>query len=69
MKEPKMSNSSKNEADKLTTSESSREITADELNQVVGGAIEWTYTKQKADGTGGGNVAGGWDLTANKVHT
>jgi hypothetical protein len=59
-----MTNDSKNEADKLTTNENSREITADELNQVVGG----TYTKQKADGTAGGNVAGGWDLTANKVH-
>ncbi|HEY7028551.1 MAG TPA: hypothetical protein VH438_13120 [Gemmatimonadales bacterium] len=23
---------------------------------------------KKADGTGGGNVAGGWDLTGNKVH-
>jgi hypothetical protein len=63
-----MSNSRKNEADKLTTNETSREITADELNQVVGGAIQWTYTKQKADGTAGGNVAGGWDLIANKVH-
>jgi type VI secretion system secreted protein Hcp len=31
--------------------------------------IKWTYTQQKrADGTGGGNVAGGWDLTANKVY-
>ena len=59
-----MTNESKNEADKLTTNDSSREITADVLNQVVGG------TKQnRADGSGGGNVAGGWDLTANKVHT
>ena len=32
------------------------------------GKIKWTYTQQKrADGSGGGNVAGGWDLTANKV--
>jgi type VI secretion system secreted protein Hcp len=31
--------------------------------------VKWTYTQQKrADGTGGGNVAGGWDLTANKVY-
>jgi len=31
------------------------------------GKIEFTYTQQKrADGTGGGNVAGGWDLEANK---
>jgi hypothetical protein len=60
----KMSNSRKSETDKLTTNENSREITADELNQVVGG----TYTKQKPDGTAGGNVAGGWGLIANKVH-
>ena len=33
------------------------------------GKVKWTYTQQKrADGTGGGNVAGGWDLTANKVN-
>lgn len=32
------------------------------------GKIKWTYTQQKrADGTGGGNVNAGWDLTANKV--
>jgi type VI secretion system secreted protein Hcp len=32
------------------------------------GKIKWTYTQQKrADGSGGGNVTGGWDLTANKV--
>jgi type VI secretion system secreted protein Hcp len=32
------------------------------------GKVKWTYTQQKrADGSGGGNVAGGWDLTANKV--
>jgi type VI secretion system secreted protein Hcp len=30
------------------------------------GKIEWTYTQQKrADGSGGGNVAGGWDLEKN----
>ncbi len=34
------------------------------------GKIKLTYTQQKrADGSGGGNVAGGWDLTANKVHS
>jgi len=33
------------------------------------GKIKWTYTQQKrADGSGSGNVAGGWDLTKNKVH-
>ncbi len=31
------------------------------------GKIEWTYTQQKrADGSGGGQVAAGWDLEANK---
>jgi type VI secretion system secreted protein Hcp len=30
------------------------------------GKIKWTYTQQKrADGSGGGNVTGGWDLTKN----
>jgi type VI secretion system secreted protein Hcp len=32
------------------------------------GKVKWTYTQQKRDdGSGGGNVAGGWDLIANKV--
>ncbi len=32
------------------------------------GKIEWTYTQQKrADGGGGGNTAGSWDLKANAV--
>ena len=32
------------------------------------GKVKWTYTQQKrADGSGGGNVTAGWDLTANKV--
>ena len=31
------------------------------------GKIEWTYTQQKrSDGSGGGQVAGGWDLQTNK---
>jgi hypothetical protein len=34
-----MTTDSKNEADKLTTNESSREITADELNQGMGGMV------------------------------
>ena len=30
------------------------------------GKIEWTYTQQKrADGSGGGNVAAGWNLESN----
>ena len=33
------------------------------------GKIKWTYTQQKrADGSGGGNVTGGWDLTQNKKY-
>jgi type VI secretion system secreted protein Hcp len=33
------------------------------------GKIKWTYTQQKrADGSGGGNVSSGWDLTANKTY-
>jgi type VI secretion system secreted protein Hcp len=32
------------------------------------GKVKWTYTQQKRpDGSGGGNVTGGWDLTTNKV--
>jgi type VI secretion system secreted protein Hcp len=31
------------------------------------GAIEWTYTKQKADGTAGGNVAAKWSLAQGAV--
>ncbi len=31
------------------------------------GKIEWTYTQQqRSDGTGGGNVAAGWDLETNR---
>ena len=34
------------------------------------GKIKWTYTQQKrSDGSGGGNVTGGWDLTSNKVYS
>ncbi len=29
---------------------------------MVYGAIEWTYTKQKPDGTAGGNVAAKWNV-------
>ena len=37
------------------------ELTEDELNHVSGG-IEWTYTKQKLDGTSAGNVAAKWNV-------
>jgi type VI secretion system secreted protein Hcp len=34
------------------------------------GKIKTTYTQQKrADGGGGGQVAGGWDAEANKVYS
>ena len=34
------------------------------------GKIKWTYTQQKrADGSGGGNTTGGWDLTKNKIQS
>lgn len=29
--------------------------------------IKWKYTQQKVSGGAGGNTAGGWDLSANKV--
>jgi hypothetical protein len=38
-----------------------RALGPDQVNVVKGG--------KRADGTGGGNVAGGWDLVANKVHS
>jgi hypothetical protein len=40
-----------------------RELTSDELEQVSGGSkAQWTYTKQKADGSAGGNVTGKWNV-------
>lgn len=29
--------------------------------------VKWTYTQQKIGGSSGGNTAGGWDLSANRV--
>lgn len=29
--------------------------------------IKWKYTQQKIGGGAGGNTAGGWDLSANKI--
>ncbi len=34
-----------------------------ETVSLVYGAIEWTYTKQKPDGTAGGNVAAKWNVS------
>ena len=50
-----------------TVATSERELTEAELNHVSGGsftygAIEWTYTKQKPDGTAAGNVAAKWSV-------
>lgn len=39
----------------------------DEHISINYGKIQWTYTQQKrSDGSGGGNVAAGWDLQVNK---
>jgi bacteriocin-like protein len=50
-----------------TAATGERELNEAELNHVSGGsfaygAIEWTYTKQKPDGTGAGNVAAKWNV-------
>ena len=29
--------------------------------------IKWKYTQQKVTGGAGGNTAGGWDLSANRI--
>lgn len=29
--------------------------------------VKWKYTQQKIGGGAGGNTAGGWDLSANKI--
>lgn len=42
----------------------------DILHETVGlkfSKIKWKYTQQKIGGGTGGNTAGGWDLTTNKV--
>jgi type VI secretion system secreted protein Hcp len=31
------------------------------------GKVKWKYTQQKVAGGAGGNVAGGWDLTTNRI--
>ena len=63
-----MSNSSKNEKAKLT---SSRELAADELNQVTGGMGPVLIFRQQPDRTkgSGGNVTGGWDLIGGRVYS
>ncbi len=40
-----------------------------EVVQLDYGRIKTTYTQQKRiDGSGGGNIAGGWDRIGNKKH-
>lgn len=34
-----------------------------ELVAMTFGAVEWTYTKQKPDGTAGGNIAAKWNVS------
>jgi type VI protein secretion system component Hcp len=48
------------------------ELNEAELNHVSGGsftygAIEWTYTKQKPDGSAAGNVAAKWSVAQGAV--
>jgi len=50
-----------------TAATGEHELNEAELNHVSGGsftygAIEWTYTKQKPDGTAAGNVAAKWSV-------
>jgi hypothetical protein len=47
----------------LVTFDDRNALADSELNAVAGGSISWTYTKQKQDGTAGGNVAAKWSLT------
>ena len=42
----------------------------DILNEAVGlkySQVKWKYIQQKIGGGSGGNTAGGWDLSTNKV--
>jgi hypothetical protein len=63
-----------NDTSKPTTLEDHRPLADNELDAVSGGIWFLGYraatnsVKQKPDGTSGGNVVGGWDLTGNKVH-
>jgi bacteriocin-like protein len=45
-----------------TAATGEHELNEAELNHVSGGGIEWTYTKQKPDGTAAGNVAAKWNV-------
>jgi len=46
---------------RLTGKRALKDLTPQAARAIKGG--------KKADGTGGGNVAGGWDLVGNKVHS
>jgi hypothetical protein len=58
--EPIMSNTTTRNSESRDVREN-RELTEAELDAASGGG-------KRADGTSGGNVVGGWDLIANKVH-
>ena len=51
-----------------TAATGEHELNEAELNHVSGGSfIEWTYTKQKPDGTAAGNVAAKWSVAQGAV--
>jgi bacteriocin-like protein len=57
---------------KNTAAKSEHELNEAELEHVSGGsltygAIEWTYTKQRPDGTAAGKVAAKWSLAQGAV--
>jgi type VI secretion system secreted protein Hcp len=47
--------------------EASDEVPTESISFVFG-TIRITYTPQKADGTGGGAIIGGWNVKESKVH-
>jgi type VI protein secretion system component Hcp len=74
MDETKKPEQQEQNTESATGEERNQELSSKELDDVAGGtvaltygAIQWTYTKQKPDGTAGGNVAAKWDLTQNKA--
>jgi len=52
---------------KIINPNEEEEILPTEIVKFNFGKIQWSYTQQKRDdGSGGGNVAGGWDLEKNR---
>jgi hypothetical protein len=64
--------SKSNGTPKPTALEDHRPLADSALDAVSGGIWFLGYraatVKEKPDGTSGGNVVGGWDLTGHKVH-